>query len=117
MENETISCQIELFGQYFNVCLWPLQNDQLVHYTGYTLDELIPLTAQLNAMISAPPNKNLNTIRSKYSHRYDQRERYTQVTVYLILRFNITTVPQILQNGLETGLRTIESIKSGLILL
>lgn len=40
----------------------------LVHYTGYTKDELRECVLQLNTMNAAPPNKNLLTVRSKYSH-------------------------------------------------
>lgn len=41
----------------------------LVHYTGYTNDELRDCVLQLNSMNSAPPNKNLMTVRNKYSHK------------------------------------------------
>lgn len=41
----------------------------LVYYTGYTEQELLPLVRQLNTMVAAPPNAQLNTIRTKYSHR------------------------------------------------
>ena len=46
-----------------------LQSDQLIYYTGYRLEELIVLASQLNATIGGGANKNLNTIRSKYSHK------------------------------------------------
>ena len=41
----------------------------LVHYTGYTKDELRECVLQLNAMNAASPNKNLMTVRNKYSHK------------------------------------------------
>lgn len=41
----------------------------LVHYTGYTKDELRDCVLQLNSMNAAPPNKNLMTVRNKYSHK------------------------------------------------
>ena len=39
----------------------------LVHYTGYTKDELRDCV--LNSMNAAPTNKNLMTVRNKYSHK------------------------------------------------
>lgn len=41
----------------------------LVHYTGYTKDQLRDCVLQLNSMNAAPPNKNLMTVRNKYSHK------------------------------------------------
>ncbi|XP_033637998.1 G2/mitotic-specific cyclin-B3-like [Asterias rubens] len=41
----------------------------LVHYSGYTSSELADLTKQLNSMLTATPNKQLMTIRNKYSHQ------------------------------------------------
>jgi len=41
----------------------------LVHYTGYTDKELRDCVLQLNSMNSAPANKNLMTVRNKYSHK------------------------------------------------
>lgn len=41
----------------------------LVHYTGYTNDELRDCVLQLNSMNCAPPNKNLMTVKNKYSHK------------------------------------------------
>ena len=40
----------------------------LVHYTGYTRNDLKTLVAKLNALISVQPKKNLKTVHSKYSH-------------------------------------------------
>ena len=40
----------------------------LVHYTGYTKDELRECVLQLNAMNAASPNENLMAVRNKYSH-------------------------------------------------
>lgn len=40
----------------------------LIHYTGYNKDELRDCVLQLNVMNSAPANKNLMTVRNKYSH-------------------------------------------------
>ncbi|XP_066025304.1 G2/mitotic-specific cyclin-B3-like isoform X3 [Pocillopora verrucosa] len=41
----------------------------LVHYTGYSKEQLHDCVLQLNAMNSAPANKNLMTVRNKYSHQ------------------------------------------------
>ena len=41
----------------------------LVHYTGYTDNELRDCVQQLNSMNSAPANKNLMTVKNKYSHK------------------------------------------------
>lgn len=40
----------------------------LVHYTGYTQEDVSELVASLNVLISVQPKKNLKTIHSKYSH-------------------------------------------------
>lgn len=40
----------------------------LVHYTGYTREDLSELVTKLNALISVQPKKNLKTVHSKYSH-------------------------------------------------
>lgn len=40
----------------------------LVHYTGYTRDDLSELVTKLNVLISVQPKKNLKTVHSKYSH-------------------------------------------------
>lgn len=41
----------------------------LVHYTGYTKEDLKDCVLKLNAMISEPPKKNVMTVRNKYSHK------------------------------------------------
>lgn len=41
----------------------------LIHYTGYSKEQLHDCVLQLNAMNSAPANKNLMTVRNKYSHQ------------------------------------------------
>lgn len=41
----------------------------LVHFTGYTSNELRDCVLQLNLMNSAPANKNLMTVKNKYSHK------------------------------------------------
>lgn len=41
----------------------------LVHFTGYTSNELRDCVLQLNSMNSAPANKNLMTVKNKYSHK------------------------------------------------
>ncbi|XP_038050582.1 G2/mitotic-specific cyclin-B3-like [Patiria miniata] len=41
----------------------------LQHYSGYKESELMDLTRQLNSMLAATPNKQLMTIRNKYSHK------------------------------------------------
>jgi len=41
----------------------------LIHYTGYTDNELRDCVLQLNSMNSAPANKNLMTVKNKYSHK------------------------------------------------
>jgi cyclin B len=40
----------------------------LVHYTGYTQEDLKELVAKLNVLVSVQPKKNLKTVHSKYSH-------------------------------------------------
>ncbi|XP_022093413.1 G2/mitotic-specific cyclin-B3-like isoform X2 [Acanthaster planci] len=41
----------------------------LQYYSGYKESELTELTSQLNSMLAATPNKQLMTIRNKYSHK------------------------------------------------
>ena len=41
----------------------------LVHCTGYSKAQLHDCVSQLNAMNSAPADKNLMTVRNKYSHK------------------------------------------------
>ena len=41
----------------------------LVHYTGYSKEQLRDCVLQLNAMNSAPADKNLMAVRNKYSHK------------------------------------------------
>lgn len=43
-------------------------NITLEYYSGYKESELLDIIAVLNKNISGPPNKNLQTIRLKYSH-------------------------------------------------
>lgn len=49
-----------------NICDW---NATLVHYTGYSKEELKDCVLLLNTMISEPPKKALMTVRNKYSHQ------------------------------------------------
>jgi hypothetical protein len=51
-------------------CVLKMQDDTMVHYTGYNYDSLISLVKMLNDMLVSPPFKQLTTIRSKYSHVY-----------------------------------------------
>ena len=48
----------------------------LVHYTGYSKEQLHDCVSQLNAMNSAPADKNLMAVRNKYSHK-EFHEVYT----------------------------------------
>ena len=40
----------------------------VIHYTQYTVADLIDVTSQLNTMLTTPPLKSLQTILLKYSH-------------------------------------------------
>jgi len=48
-----------------------MQDATVVHYTRYTVTDLIDTAHQLNTMLMSPTNKLLKTILLKYSHRYD----------------------------------------------
>lgn len=53
-------------------CLWlkslfSLQNPTLQHYSGYTVEEMVPLVTRLNTLIQTPLGSTC-TVRSKYSH-------------------------------------------------
>ncbi|XP_074657959.1 G2/mitotic-specific cyclin-B3-like [Tubulanus polymorphus] len=41
----------------------------LVFYTGFTERQLMPLAKKLNRMLAVPPFKNVQTIKTKYSHK------------------------------------------------
>ncbi|XP_013401276.1 G2/mitotic-specific cyclin-B3 [Lingula anatina] len=40
----------------------------MIYYTGYNIEHLMPIAVALNTMLTSPSHKNLNTIKSKYSH-------------------------------------------------
>lgn len=40
----------------------------LQHYSGYRLEQLLPLVVRLNTMLSSTSGQNTATVRSKYSH-------------------------------------------------
>ena len=44
-----------------------LQTPTLVHYSGYTKEELLPLVKRLNTLIQTPLGQTA-TVRQKYSH-------------------------------------------------
>ncbi len=41
----------------------------LQHYSGYTVEEFLPLVERLNSLIQLPLGQT-TTVRSKYSHEY-----------------------------------------------
>ena len=44
-----------------------LQTPTLQHYSGYTVEELLPMVKRLNSLIQKPLGQTC-TVRSKYSH-------------------------------------------------
>ena len=44
-----------------------LQTPTLQHYSGYTVESILPVVERLNSMLKAPLTQQL-TVRSKYSH-------------------------------------------------
>ncbi|XP_052785190.1 G2/mitotic-specific cyclin-B3-like isoform X2 [Mya arenaria] len=64
-ESEMAAAALFLALRMKNTGTW---NKTMVHYTGYTEEELRPLARKLNNYITSPP-KQLTTIRSKYSHK------------------------------------------------
>lgn len=51
----------------------------MIHYTQYTVADLIDVTSQLNTMLTTPPFKSLQTILLKYSHQYVKRSSFLAI--------------------------------------
>lgn len=49
------------------VCSLCMQTPTLVHYSGYTQEDLIPIVKRLNELLKTPLGQTA-TVRSKYSH-------------------------------------------------